>query len=73
MVFEVKKRMPIVTIETWPLPMGQKPELMKKITKVFTDFGIPAQAVTILIRETPMENWGTAGEQYSVTFKDLKR
>lgn len=40
--------MPIVTIETWPMPQERKPELMNKITKVFTEWGIPAQAVTIL-------------------------
>ena len=41
--------MPIITVDTWPMPKERKPELMKKITKVFTDWGIPAQAVTILI------------------------
>jgi len=65
--------MPIVTIETWPMPQERKSEIMKKITKVFTDFGIPSQAVTILIHETPLENWGTAGEQHCVTYKDMKR
>jgi 4-oxalocrotonate tautomerase len=65
--------MPIVTIETWPIPQERKPELMKKITKVFTEVGIPAQAVTILIHETQLDNWGTAGEQHSITFKDMKR
>jgi len=65
--------MPIVTIETWPIPQERKPELMKKITKVFTENGIPAQAVTILIHETQLDNWGTAGEQHSITFKDMKR
>lgn len=65
--------MPIITIETWPLPPERKPELMKKITKVFTEIGIPAQAVTILIHETSLENWGTAGEQHSITYKGMKR
>jgi 4-oxalocrotonate tautomerase family enzyme len=65
--------MPIVMIETWPIPAERKPELMKKITKVFTESGIPAQAVTVLIHETPLENWGTAGEQHCVTYKDMKR
>jgi len=65
--------MPIVTIETWPIKAEQKPEMMKKITDVFTGFGIPAQAVTVVIHETPMDNWGSAGEQHSVKFKDLKR
>jgi len=65
--------MPIVTIESWPMDNKQKPEVIKNITKVFTDMGIPAQAVTVLIKETELENWGSAGEQHSVKFKDLKR
>jgi len=62
--------MPIVTVETWPLPKERKPELIKKITEVFVGFGIPAQAVTVVIHENELDNWGTAGEQHSVTFKD---
>jgi 4-oxalocrotonate tautomerase len=62
--------MPIVTIETWPT--DKKEEMMKKITEVFVDMGIPAQAVTVLVHETPLENWATAGEQHSVKFKNLK-
>lgn len=65
--------MPIITIETWPMDKEKKPEVMKKITEVFTGMGIPAQAVTVVIHETHMENWGSAGEQHSVKFKDLKR
>jgi 4-oxalocrotonate tautomerase len=65
--------MPIITIETWPMQQERKLELMKKITKVFTEIGIPAQAVTILIHETSLDNWGTAGEQHSITYKDMKR
>ena len=65
--------MPIVTIETWPMHKEQKPIVMKKITDIFVEQGIPAQAVTILIKETPLENWASAGEQHSVKFKDLKR
>lgn len=65
--------MPIVNIETWPLEKDRKPILMKKITEVFTEMGIPAQAVTIIIHETELDNWCSAGEQHSVKFKDLKR
>ena len=65
--------MPIVTIETWPLPKERKPELIKKITDVFTAFGMPAQAVTVVIHETPLDNWGSGGEQHSVKFKDMKK
>ncbi|MFH1668318.1 MAG: tautomerase family protein [Candidatus Woesearchaeota archaeon] len=65
--------MPIVTVDTWPLKPEQKPEVIKGMTEVFTKMGIPAMAVTVLIKETPLENWGSAGEQHSVKFKDLKR
>jgi len=65
--------MPIVTIETWPLPKERKPELIKKITEIFTTFGMPAQAVTVVIHETPLDNWGSGGEQHSVKFKDMKK
>jgi len=65
--------MPIVNIETWPLEKEAKPALIKKITEVFTEMGIPAQAVTVVIHETELDNWGSAGEQHSVKFKDLKK
>ena len=65
--------MPIVNIETWLLEKERKPVIIKKITEVFTEMGIPAQAVTVVIHETELDNWGSAGEQHSVKFKDLKK
>lgn len=62
--------MPVVTIESWPIK--NKAEIIKNITKVFTDQGIPAQAVTVIIHEIPKENWGSEGVQHSVKFKDIK-
>jgi 4-oxalocrotonate tautomerase family enzyme len=64
--------MPIITIESWPLDKEKKPVIIKKITEAFTEIGIPAQAVTVVIHETGLDNWGSAGEQHSVKFKDLK-
>jgi 4-oxalocrotonate tautomerase len=58
--------MPIVTIEMWPIPDRWKADLMERITEAFTQLEIPAEAVTIVIHETPKENWGTAGEQHSI-------
>ena len=55
------------------MPEERKPELMKKITEIFTEWNIPAQAVTILIHETPLGNWGTSGEQHSITYKEMKK
>ena len=65
--------MPIVNIETWPLEKERKPVIIKKITEVFTEMRIPAQAVTVVIHETELDNWGSSGEQHSVKFKDLKK
>ena len=64
--------MPIVTIESWPMNSERKAEIIKKVTDLFMGMGIPAQAVSIVIHENPKENWGTAGEQHSVKFKDVK-
>ena len=65
--------MPIIHIETWPMEKEKKPELIKKITNVFIGMGIPKEAVTVLIHETELNNWGSGGEQHSVKFKNLKR
>ena len=65
--------MPIITIETWPMEKEKKPEVIRKITKVFTEMDIPPQAVTVIIHETELDDWGTGGEQHSVKFKDLRK
>jgi 4-oxalocrotonate tautomerase family enzyme len=65
--------MPIVQIESWPIEKEKKPVLIKKITDVFTEMGIPAQAVTVLIHETALDNWGSGGEQHSVKFKEVRK
>ena len=65
--------MPIVTVETWPMEKEKKPLLIERITKVFVDMGIPPQAVTVLIKEIELDNWGSAGEQHSMKFKTMKR
>ena len=65
--------MPIVNIESWPLEKEKKPVMIKKITEVFTEMGIPAHAVTFVIHETKLEKWGIAGEKHSVIFKDIKK
>ncbi len=65
--------MPVINVDLWPIEKEKKPELIKKLTDVFTEMGVPSQAVTVILHETELENWGSAGEQHSVKFKDLKR
>ena len=64
--------MPVVNIASWPMDKERKAEVIKKITQVFVEMGTPAEAVTVIINDLPKENWGTAGEQHSVRFKDIK-
>jgi len=64
--------MPVVNITSWPMGKERKAKVIKKITEVFTEIGIPAEAVTVIINDLPKENWGTAGEQHSVKFKDAE-
>lgn len=58
--------MPHVTIEWWE---GRSPEQKEKlitgITKVFSDLGIEAEGVQIIIYDVPRTNWGLTGKQAS--------
>ena len=56
--------MPLVTVEMWEgRSVEQKRILVEGITEVMTDkLGIPAQAVSIIIRDVPKHNWGSAGK-----------
>lgn len=63
--------MPVVNVKTWPMADDMKKNVITKITEVFTGLGIPAEAVTVIIDDIPKENWGTAGQQHSVKFKDM--
>jgi len=65
--------MPVVNIETWPIDEERKLKIIKKITDSFVDLGIPAEAVTVIIHETPMSNWGSGGIQHSIKFKEWDR
>jgi 4-oxalocrotonate tautomerase len=43
----------------------QKAKLIKGITKVFEDMGVPADRLHIIIHDVPKCNWGTCGEPAS--------
>ena len=65
--------MPTVIIESWPLDKARKKDVIKKITDVFAGFGIPKEAVTVIIHEPPLDNWGSGGEVHSEKFKDMRK
>ncbi len=58
--------MPVVIIETWTgKSEEQKEKIIKGITQVFMDIGVPADQVTVIIHDVPKFNWGMGGEQAS--------
>jgi 4-oxalocrotonate tautomerase len=56
--------MPLVTIEMWEgRSVDQKRELAQGITSVMTNkLGIPAEAVTIIMKDVPKYNWAIGGK-----------
>jgi 4-oxalocrotonate tautomerase len=65
--------MPVVHVYMWSgVSKEAKNKIIKGITKVFEDLGIPSQAVEIIIIEVPKENWGVEGKSADEKFKDVK-
>lgn len=63
-------KMPVVNVSLWKgRDLETKEKIIEGITKVFTDLGIPADEVTVILNEIPKENWGIGGEQASKKFK----
>ena len=64
--------MPIVHVNVWEGFGKEKTKIViKNITKVFVDLGIPAQAVEVIVHEIPRSHWGIGGEVASEKFKDM--
>ncbi len=64
--------MPIVHVYVWTGFSGEaKRKVIKGITEVFSEMGIPAEAVEIVIHEVPKENWGVGGKPASEKLKDV--
>ncbi len=64
---------PVVHVYMWSgVSKEAKNKIIRGITKIFEDLGIPSQAVEIIIIEVPKENWGVGGESADEKFKDVK-
>ncbi|MEM0027402.1 MAG: 2-hydroxymuconate tautomerase family protein [Ignisphaera sp.] len=65
--------MPVVVVYMWSgVSREAKERIVKGITKVFEELGIPPQAVEVIIHEVPKENWGVGGEIADVKFREVK-
>ncbi len=65
--------MPIVHVYMWSgVSKEAKAKIIKGVTRVFEELGIPAHAVEVVIHEVPKENWGIGGEQASEKLKEAK-
>jgi len=63
--------MPIVHVNVWEGFGKEKAKtLIQKITKVFVELGIPANAVEVIVHEIPKSHWGIWGEPASEKFKE---
>lgn len=64
--------MPVVHVYVWKgFSDAAKKRVIAGITKVFTDLGVPAEAVEVLLHEVPKENWGVSGEQASERLRQV--
>ncbi len=55
--------MPVVTVEWWAgRTVEQKKQLVKGITSVMVNMGIPEEVVHIIIKDVPKDNWATGGK-----------
>ena len=55
--------MPVVTIEMWEgRTLEQKKKLVAGITAAMVDIGVPPDAVHIIIKDVPKQNWAVGGK-----------
>ena len=63
--------MPIVHVNVWKGFGEEKIKtVIKNITKVLVDLGVPEHAVEVIVYETPKSHWGIGGEPASEKFKE---
>ena len=64
--------MPVVHVNVWEGFGKEKTKIViKNITKVFVDLGIPSEAVEVIVHEIPKTHWGIGGIPASEKFKDI--
>lgn len=63
--------MPIVHVHIWEgMDKKKVTTIIRRITDVFVEVGIPEHAVEVLIHEVPKSHWGIGGEPASEKLKE---
>ena len=64
--------MPIIRVDFWEGVGEEKVKRMiRGITNVMVDLGVPAHAVEVIVYEIPKTHWGIGGEPASEKLKDI--
>lgn len=63
--------MPLVQVSMWKGISEEKvKQIIKGITDVFVNMGIPSRAVHVIVYETPKSNWGIDGKPATEALPD---
>ena len=63
--------MPIVRVDFWEgVGKEQAKKMIRGITDVMVDLGVPEHAVEVIVYEIPKTHWGVGGEPASEKLKD---
>ena len=63
--------MPVVQVSVWAgISEENKKKIVEGMTRVLGELGIPPEAVTVIIYETPKTNWATGGQLHSDKYAD---
>lgn len=59
-------KLPVVQVNVWAgMSKEDKQKVAEGMTRVLEELGIPREAVTVIIYETPKTNWATGGQLHS--------
>jgi 4-oxalocrotonate tautomerase len=64
--------MPVVHVDFWEgVGEEQVKKMIRGITNVMVDLGVPEQAVEVIVYEIPKTHWGVGGEPASEKLRDI--
>ena len=64
--------MPIIRVDFWEgVGVGQVKKMIRGLTDVMVDIGVPESAVEVIVYEIPKTHWGVGGKPASEALKDI--